>query len=138
MKRKQTDLDGRIVDGLRADAAPVYDAKRLGALASRIENAARPFLEQRRLGRREGKWWDFAAEWAGMLIPVGVTVAAASIVLLWLARPVVPSSREFADTSPTFALSAARVSESESDFVDLAVDEIVRPPRSALASVNKR
>jgi hypothetical protein len=141
MKRPPSDLDRRIAGGLRADAAPEYDAARLSTLALRIERAAWPVLDRLRLGDRAGNWWDFAAGWAGTLIPVGVTVAVASIGLLWFARPEVKPPLIVAEanvTSPTLILGAAGASATKAHLIDLAVDEIVRPTRTAPSLVKQR
>jgi hypothetical protein len=141
MRRAQTEMDRRIGEGLRATAAPEYDAGRLGALASRIERAARPLLDELRLGVRVGNWWDFAAGWASTLIPVGVTVAVASIALLWLARPPVRAPLVIADAgvaSPTLILGAVGASAPKANLVDLAVDEIVSPTRVVPSPLKKR
>jgi hypothetical protein len=94
-----------------------------------------------RRGARVGNWWDLAAGWAGTLIPLGVTVAVASIALLWLARPMVRPPLNIAQatvTSPTLILGAAGASAPKADLIDLAVNEIVRPTSVALSSARKR
>jgi len=64
----------------------------LASLARRIVARATPLLDPRR--RAASSWWEYAAAWAGTLLPLGVAAAfVASVCLAWsstaapLARP---------------------------------------------------
>jgi hypothetical protein len=52
------------------------------ALARRIVGRATPLLDTRR--RRASSWWEYAAAWAGTLLPLGVAAAfVATVCLAW-------------------------------------------------------
>src|SRR5438046_2488816 len=87
---KPVNRDRAVADALRTASVDPYQGS-LGDLARRIDAAAVPVLAARRPGeQRPVLWWDFAAAWARTLVPVGLTIAAASVTVLWLMRPVVP------------------------------------------------
>jgi hypothetical protein len=59
------------------------------ALARRIVQRATPMLDARRRGH--SSWWEYAAAWAGTLLPLGAAAAlVASVSLLWSATSQTP------------------------------------------------
>jgi hypothetical protein len=54
----------------------------MAALARRIVTRAAPLLDARR--RAALSWWEYAAAWAGTLLPLGVAAAfVATVCLAW-------------------------------------------------------
>jgi hypothetical protein len=54
----------------------------MSALARRIITRATPLLEARRRGA--ARWWEYAAAWAGTLLPLGAAAAfVATVCLAW-------------------------------------------------------
>src|SRR3954449_6101675 len=66
---------------LRLDP-PTPTSAQMTSLARRIMTHATPLLDARRRGALS--WWEYAAAWAGTLLPLGVAAAlAASVCLAW-------------------------------------------------------
>ena len=123
MNRKRTDR--AIADALRSVSSEPYQ-KSLDELARRIDSAATPILAARRQGgQRPVVWWDFAAEWARTLVPVGLSVAAVSLAVLWLMRPVAPVAAESAPARSSSIAAAVGRGVPAPDVVDRAVEELV-------------
>ena len=123
MNPKRTDR--AIADALRSVSSEPYQGS-LDELAKRIDSAATPILAARRQGgQRPVVWWDFAAEWARTLVPVGLTVAAASVALLWLMRPVAPVAAQSAPARSSSIVAAVGRGVPAPDLVDRAVEELV-------------
>ena len=123
MNRKRTDR--AIADALRSVSSEPYQ-KSLDELARRIDAAAAPILAARRLGgQRPVVWWDFAAEWARTLVPVGLSVAAVSLAVLWLMRPVAPAAAQSPAARSSSIVAAVGRGEAAPDVVDRAVEELV-------------
>jgi hypothetical protein len=54
----------------------------MAALARRIVGRAAPLLDARRRGANS--WWEYAAAWAGTLLPLGLAAAfVATVCLAW-------------------------------------------------------
>jgi len=91
----------------------------LASLARRIVARATPLLDPRR--RAASSWWEYAAAWAGTLLPLGVAAAfVASVCLAWssTARPLArPHANERA------ALLRALTNNAPSrELIDFALD----------------
>lgn len=86
MKRRDLTPDRQLRELLaRFDAPERATPAERRALKHRIEALAMPLLA-RRAGDTPA-WWEFAADWARMLIPLGVVTAlAAAALILWTAR----------------------------------------------------
>jgi hypothetical protein len=116
-----------IADALRSASSKPYQGS-LDELARRIDAAAVAILTARRPGvPRTVVWWEFTAEWARMLVPIGVTVAAACVAVLWLMRPAVPAATQSVSGTPSMIAMAVRHGAPASDLVDRAVEELVSP-----------
>lgn len=123
MKSRRTDRV--IADALRSLPSIPYQGS-LDSLAERIDAAALPILAARRqVGQRPLVWWDFAAEWARTLVPVGLTIAAASLTVLWLTRPAAPVAAQSAPNRPSSIVAAVRHGVPAPELVDRAVEELV-------------
>lgn len=128
MNPRDDRIDRAIADALRSAAGEPYEGS-LDSLAARIDVAAVPILAARRQGgQRAVAWWDFAAGWARMLVPVGLTIAAASVTLLWLMRPTIPVAAEPLNSRPSSMIVAAvGRGAAAPEVVDRAVEELVSP-----------
>jgi hypothetical protein len=125
MKRPDSLPDGRLADALRQLDPEPYD-RSLGLLAARIDAATVPLFAARRLRARSTRlWWEYAAAWATMLIPIGVTVALASVVLLWTNASRVVVDPAVGDPGRILVLGAASTSVPRREIVDRAVDDLV-------------
>ena len=82
MRPKDSHGDPELARALRRfDPQPATPAQ-MAALARRIVARATQMLE----GRRRGiaRWWEYAANWAGTLLPLGVAAAfVATVCLAW-------------------------------------------------------
>ncbi len=117
--------DRAIADALRSAAGEPYQGS-LVDLARRIDAAAVPIFAARRQGVRPSvMWWDFAAEWARTLVPIGVTVAVACVAVLWLMRPVAPVAAQSVSGASSTIVVAVRRGAPAPDLVDRAVEELV-------------
>src|SRR5436305_12902026 len=75
MRRNDLHSDRELARELRRLDAPAPSSAQMSALARRIMIRANPMLEARRRGA--ARWWEYAAAWAGTLLPLG---AAATLV----------------------------------------------------------
>ncbi len=137
MKRPDSIPDRRIADALRRVDPDPYD-RSVEALAARIDTAAAPLLAARRFRARAPRaWWEYAAGWAKMLIPIGVTVAVASVVL-WVNAARVTMDTVARDPVRGLMVGAVGTGVTRREFVDLAVEDIVGAPRSLLPAGPRR
>src|SRR2546430_1498486 len=134
MNPKRTDR--AIADALRSASGEPYQGS-LDELAKRIDSAAAPVLAARRHGGQGPVvWWDFAAEWARTLVPVGLSVAVVSLTVLWLMRPVTPVAAQSAPGRSSSIVVAVGRGVPAPDLVDRAVEELVNT--SGLPSTPRR
>jgi hypothetical protein len=88
-------------------------------LARRIMTKAAPLLDARR--RTASTWWEYAAAWAGTLLPLGVAAAfVATACLAWSAYSH-PSVRPHAPER-TALLRAVTSRAPSGDLIDFALD----------------
>jgi hypothetical protein len=74
--------DRELARALRRLDQPAPTPVQLSALARRIVARAAPLLDARRRGA--ATWWEYAAAWAGTLLPLGVAAGfAAAACLVW-------------------------------------------------------
>jgi|SRR5690242_11516888 len=82
MRPKDLHLDRELARALRRLDAPTVTPGEMAALARRIVARAAPMLDARRRGA--ARWWEYAANWAGTLVPLGVAAAfVATVCLAW-------------------------------------------------------
>ena len=82
MRRNDLFSDRELSRALRRLDPPAPTSAQMAALARRIVQRATPMLDARRRGMV--RWWEYAAAWAGTLLPLGVAAAfVASVCLAW-------------------------------------------------------
>lgn len=82
MKRNDLFSDRELGRALRRLDPPAPTSAQMAELARRIVQRAAPMLDARRRGKLS--WWEYAAAWAGTLLPLGAAAAlVASVSLLW-------------------------------------------------------
>jgi len=89
------------------------------ALARRIMTRATPLLDARR--RRASTWWEYAAAWAGTLLPLGVAAAFVATVCLAWSTSLHSSARPHA-AERTALLRVLTNRAGSSDLLDIALD----------------
>jgi len=119
MRRNDWIRDRELARALRRLDPPTATPAQLASLARRIVARATPLLDPRR--RAASSWWEYAAAWAGTLLPLGVAAAfVASVCLAWssTARPLArPHANERA------ALLRALTNNAPSrELIDFALD----------------
>jgi len=89
MRRNDLFSDRELARALRRLDPPTPTSEQMAALARRIMQRAAPLLDARRHGH--SSWWEYAAAWAGTLLPLGAAAAlVASVSLLWSAASQTP------------------------------------------------
>ncbi|HKW10492.1 MAG TPA: hypothetical protein VJO33_08935 [Gemmatimonadaceae bacterium] len=82
MRHNDIGSDRELARELRRLDPPPPTAGQMAALARRIVSRATPLLDARRRGA--ASWWEYAAAWAGTLLPLGVAAAfVATVCLAW-------------------------------------------------------
>lgn len=90
MKSKDSYLDRELTCALRRLDPPAATPAEMTALARRIVTRATPMLDARRHGA--ARWWEYAASWAGTLLPLGVAAAlVATVCLVWSSATQAPA-----------------------------------------------
>lgn len=96
MRRNDCNPDRELARALRRFDPPAPTQAQMSGLARRIMSRAVPLLEARR--RSASTWWEYAAAWAGTLLPLGAAAAfIAAACLVWTsaaARPARPHAIE--------------------------------------------
>ena len=96
MRPKDSHLDRELARALRRLDPPAATPMQMAALARRIVTRATPMLDARRRGA--ARWWEYPANWAGTLLPLGVAAAfVATVCLAWnsaIRAPVRPHAVE--------------------------------------------
>jgi len=82
MRPNDSGPDRELARTLRRLDPPAPTSIQMRALARRIVTRATPLLDARRRGT--SSWWEYAAAWAGTLLPLGVAAAfVATVCLAW-------------------------------------------------------
>ena len=82
MRPNDSRPDRELARALRRLDPPSPTSAQMAALARRIVTRAAPLLDARR--RAALSWWEYAAAWAGTLLPLGVAAAfVATVCLAW-------------------------------------------------------
>lgn len=95
MRPNDSNPDRELARALRRLDPPAPTPAQMSALARRIMSRAVPLLDARRRGA--ATWWEYAAAWAGTLLPLGVAAAfVAAACLVWTStdRPARPHAIE--------------------------------------------
>ena len=119
MRRNDLFSDRELARALRRLDPPSPTSAQMAALARRIVERATPMLNARRRGH--SSWWEYAAAWAGTLIPLGAAAAlVASVSLMWSAAS---QSQVRAHAVERTALLRVITNKAASrDLVDLLLD----------------
>jgi hypothetical protein len=119
MRPKDAHSDRELARALRRLDPPASTPAQMAALARRIVTRAAPMLNARRRGA--ARWWEYAAAWAGTLLPLGVAAAfVATVCLAWSSgarAPVRPHPVE-----RTALLRAVTNRAPSGDLVDFVLD----------------
>jgi hypothetical protein len=84
MRPKDLFSDRELGRELRRLDPPAPTSAQMASLARRIMTRATPLLDARRRGT--ARWWEYAAAWAGTLLPLGVAATlVAGVCLAWSA-----------------------------------------------------
>jgi hypothetical protein len=130
MRPKDSHLDRELASALRRLDPPAVTGGQMAALARRIVIRATPLLDARRRGA--ARWWEYAANWAGTLLPLGVAAAfVAMVCLAWssaLRAPVRPHAVE-----RTALLRAVTNRAPSGDLIDFVLDAHSAEHRDGLA-----
>jgi hypothetical protein len=82
MRPNDSNPDRELARALRRLDPPAPTTAQMSALARRIITRAGPLLDARRRGT--ATWWEYAAAWAGTLLPLGAAAAfIAGACLVW-------------------------------------------------------
>lgn len=117
MRRKDFLSDRELARALRRLDPPAPTSAQMAGLARRIMTRATPLLDARRRG--SARWWEYAAAWAGTLLPLGAAAAlVASVCLVWnsATRPATHA------TERTALLRAVTNRAPSGDLLDFVLD----------------
>lgn len=90
MRRNDSLPDRELARALRRLDPPAPTPSQMSALARRIMTRATPLLDARRRGA--STWWEYAAAWAGTLLPLGAAAAfVAAACLAWSTMTAAPA-----------------------------------------------
>jgi hypothetical protein len=135
MKAKDTYSDRELARALRRLDPPAPTSAQIAALARRIMTHATPLLDARR--RSASTWWEYAASWAGTLLPLGVAAAfVASVCLAWSSATQAPARAH--QVERTALLRAVTHSAPSGDLIDFVLDAHTAEHRSARAQEGTR
>ena len=131
MRRNDPSLpDRELARALRRLDPPAPSQAQMTSLARRIMSRATPLLDARRRGA--ATWWEYAASWAGTLLPLGA--AAAVVATAYLARSTTTRAVRPHAVERTALLRAVTNHVPSGDLLDMLLDAGVaeRPvgPRS--------
>lgn len=119
MRTRDSHPDRELARALRRLDPPAVTPTQMAALARRIVTRATPMLDARR--RDAARWWEYAANWAGTLLPLGVAAAfVATVCLAWSSAtrtPVRPHAVE-----RTALLRAVTNHAPSGDLIDFVLD----------------
>jgi hypothetical protein len=119
MKPRDSHSDRELARAIRRLDPPAPTATQMAALARRIATCATPLLDARRRGA--SRWWEYAAAWAGTLLPLGVAAAlVASVCLVW-SSAAQTSARPHA-VERTALLRAVTNRAPSGDLIDFVLD----------------
>jgi len=119
MRPKDSHPDRELARALRRLDPPAATPAQMAALARRIVTRATPLLDARRRGA--ARWWEYAAAWAGTLLPLGVAAAFVATVCLALsAGPRTPARPH--PVERTALLRAVTNRAPSGDLLDFVLD----------------
>lgn len=118
MKLQQLNRDRELSGALRRLDPPSPTPAQMSALARRIVAGAGPALAARR--RDANRWWEYAAMWAGMLLPLGfATALVAAACITWIS--IAPRRSPSPSPERVALLRAVARGDAPRELVDLAL-----------------
>src|SRR5437868_8124136 len=119
MRRNDLHSDRELARQLRRLDPPAPSSAQMSALTRRIMIRANPLLDARRRGA--ARWWEYAAAWAGTLLPLGAAAAfVACVCLAWSSAATAPV-RPHA-TERTALLRVVTNHAPSQDLIDFVLD----------------
>lgn len=119
MRPKDTYSDRELARALRRLDPPAPSPSQMAALARRIMTHAAPLLDARRRGA--SSWWEYAASWAGTLLPLGVAAAfVASVCLAWSSTTQAPARAHQVERTALLRVVTNRAPSG--DLIDFVLD----------------
>ena len=135
MRPKDSHGDRELARALRRFDPPEATPAQMAALARRIVTRATPLLDARRRG--VARWWEYAANWAGTLIPLGVAAAfAATVCLAWSSATRAPGRPHAFERTALLRVVTNRAPSG--DLVDFVLDAHSAEHRHARPSEENR
>ena len=119
MRPKDSHLDRELARALRRLDPPAATPAQMAGLARRIMAHATPMLDARRRGA--GRWWEYAANWAGTLLPLGVAAAlVATVCLAWSSGTSAPARPHAVERTALLRVVTNRAPSG--DLIDFVLD----------------
>ena len=119
MRPKDSHLDRDLARALRRLDPPPATPAQMTGLARRIVARATPMLDARR--RSAGRWWEYAANWAGTLLPLGAAAAlVASVCLAWSSAASAPARPHAVERTALLRVVTNRAPSG--DLIDFVLD----------------
>ena len=135
MRPKDSHLDRELARALRRLDPPTATSTQMAALARRIVTRATPMLDARRRGA--ARWWEYAATWAGTLLPLGVAAAfVATVCLAWSSAARVPMRPHAFERTALLRVVTNRAPSG--DLIDFVLDAHSAEPRDSQPSEESR
>jgi len=134
MRPKDSHLDRELARALRRLDPPAVTGGQMAALARRIVTRATPLLDARR--RDAARWWEYAANWAGTLLPLGVAAAfVATVCLAWSSAARAPRPHAIERTA---LLRVVTNRAPSGDLIDFVLDAHSAEHRDGLSRKESR
>src|SRR5256885_8454086 len=119
MRPKDLFTDRELGRALRRLDPPAPTSAQMASLARRIMTHANPLLDARRRGA--ASWWEYAAAWAGTLLPLGVAAAfVASVCLAWSSAASTPARQHAPERTALLQVVTNRAESG--DLLDFVLD----------------
>ena len=119
MKPRDSHVDRELARALRRLDPPAATPAQMTVLARRIVTRATPILEARRRGA--ARWWEYAADWAGTLLPLGAAAAfVATACLAWSSVTRVPTRPHAVERTALLRVVTHRAPSG--DLIDFVLD----------------
>jgi len=119
MRRNDSLPDRELARALRRLDPPAPTPTQMTSLARRIMSRATPLLDARR--RRASTWWEYAAAWAGTLLPLGAAAAfVATACLAWSTTAHAPARAHAIERTALLRVVTNRAPSG--DLLDIVLD----------------
>jgi hypothetical protein len=121
MRRNDSIPDRELARTLRRLDPPAPTSAQLAALGRRIISRATPLLDARRRRIGASSWWEYAAAWAGTLLPLGAAAAFVTAVCLAWSSTTKQMNRPLANER-TALLRVVTNRAAPPELIDFALD----------------